>query len=290
VRETEAATAAQEIMDDVDIEIHALEELIGLQKKKVELLSRKRIIDNERKLSEDNGHKERGVELRYSRKSSTEKTRAASTSAGGSKTSVISTAVNAINRAMHDSEDLSVSGQPNEEEEQDEEEEEFDENAALPASASTDQNHHKPSDSRDSNVFQKWFKKGPDKKEKTEERFVDALTRLSRLTTDLANERTYLAWIRTALASARTVVSFLALSGTNLFGRVSAKTCVIGFAVLALFMMGHGTERYRKIKQILLTKDTPGGFARLTTAPLSIALLSVFALVIFVTSSENWVN
>ena len=116
--------------------------------------------------------------------------------------------------------------------------------------------------------------------EKKKEQFVDALTRLSRLTTDLANERTLLAWIRTALASARTTVSFLALSGSSPFGDVSTKICYIGFAVLALLMMAQGAERYRKIKSILQIPNPPLYFDRLTTLPLNLTLLGVLGLVV----------
>ena len=44
---------------------------------------------------------------------------------------------------------------------------------------------------------------------------IEGLERLSRLTTDLANERTLLAWIRTCLASIRTLFAYLALSAST---------------------------------------------------------------------------
>lgn len=44
---------------------------------------------------------------------------------------------------------------------------------------------------------------------------LEGLERLSRLTTDLANERTLLAWMRTCLAAIRTLFSYLALSATT---------------------------------------------------------------------------
>jgi hypothetical protein len=44
-----------------------------------------------------------------------------------------------------------------------------------------------------------------------EDKFIDSMTRLQRLTTDLANERNLLAWGRTALAAARTTLAFLAV-------------------------------------------------------------------------------
>lgn len=263
-------------MNDVDIEIEALEELINLQKKKVDLLRRKRLQDTDAepcKADKDTTTKDNGVELNTRRGSR------ASRSGKSESTSVLESVANAINAAMHEDD-----GSQEEEEEDDR----FDETTApVPMSMDSTSKDH---DEKGRNTFSMWWSKKESASQQKEERFVDALTRLSRLTTDLANERTYLAWIRTALASARTVVSFLALSGTNQLGRVSARTCVISFAVLALFMMFQGTERYRKIKQILLTKDTPAGFARLTTLPISLALLAVLGLVVLVTSTDDWVN
>ena len=44
---------------------------------------------------------------------------------------------------------------------------------------------------------------------------LEGLERLSRLTTDLANERTLLAWMRTCLAGIRTLFSYLAIGATT---------------------------------------------------------------------------
>ena len=49
-----------------------------------------------------------------------------------------------------------------------------------------------------------------------EDNFIDSMTRLQRLTTDLANERNLLAWGRTALAASRTCLAFFAVSFYNL--------------------------------------------------------------------------
>lgn len=49
--------------------------------------------------------------------------------------------------------------------------------------------------------------------ESKEDKFIDSMTRLQRLTTDLANERNLLAWGRTALAASRTCLAFFAVNG-----------------------------------------------------------------------------
>ena len=259
-------------MENEDLEIEALEELIRLQRAKVDLLKKKRQEAATATSETDDNRKE--SETNATSTSIRETSGALSISSNTSK--IISTAVNAINHALHDDDDIVKESEPTRDEE--------------PESQHTRESEDSIRKKEGNSMLRGWWQSKSKKDQKNEERFVDALTRLSRLTTDLANERTYLAWIRTALAAARTVVSFLALSGSNLFGRVSVRTCVLGFAVLALVMMAHGAERYKKIKSILLTKDTPGGFARLSTVPLSLSLLSILALVLIVTSSDDVVN
>lgn len=263
-------------MEDLDIEIEAVEELINLQKNKVELLRRKRHqLDQSQTKHQRDAVQDTGVELNQ------RLSHGGTTGKATGHANVIETVTNVISKAIHE-DDLEADDDRGKEEEY---------NRSDDAAKSNENRTREDTfgASKERGTISQWLSK-KEKTQQKEERFVDALTRLSRLTTDLANERTYLAWIRTALASARTVVSFLALDGVNQLGRVSARTCVISFAVLALLMMFQGTERYRKIKEILLTKDTPAGFSRLTTLPISLALLAVFALAVFVTSTDKWVN
>mmetsp|Transcript_19852 Transcript_19852/g.28539 ORF Transcript_19852/g.28539 Transcript_19852/m.28539 type:complete len:249 (-) Transcript_19852:195-941(-) len=126
--------------------------------------------------------------------------------------------------------------------------------------------------------------------EEEKENFIDAMTRLQRLTTDLANERNLLAWGRTALASSRTTLAFLALSGDTDFGRISVRITSIGFIVVAFLMMAMGLDRYNKIKRVLMTPKPPPLFDRLSNAPLPIALMLLFILAIVVTASDQWTN
>ncbi len=57
---------------------------------------------------------------------------------------------------------------------------------------------------------------------------ISSVQRMSRLTTDLANERNLLAWGRTAMAAVRTALAFLALSGVTEFGDGAVRTVAIG--------------------------------------------------------------
>lgn len=126
------------------------------------------------------------------------------------------------------------------------------------------------------------------KQELKEERSVDALARLSRLNTDLANERNLLAWARTALASARTFNSFVGVTAITEFGRVSRQVCYLGFSVMSIYIIVQGTERYNRIKRIVYLKKPPLHFERLTNAPLPICLALLFCLGLMSVSFDQW--
>ena len=130
------------------------------------------------------------------------------------------------------------------------------------------------------------FKTEP--KESKEDKFVNALTRLQRLNTDLANERNLLAWARTALASARTFLAFIGVAAVTEFGKASRQVCYLGFSVMSVYIILQGTERYNKIKRIVYLKDPPPNFDRLTNAPLPICLAILFLLGLMSISFDQW--
>eukprot|EP00656_Telonema_subtile_P041579 TRINITY_DN4678_c0_g2_i2.p1 TRINITY_DN4678_c0_g2~~TRINITY_DN4678_c0_g2_i2.p1 ORF type:complete len:234 (-),score=42.97 TRINITY_DN4678_c0_g2_i2:172-873(-) len=86
---------------------------------------------------------------------------------------------------------------------------------------------------------------------------LDAQTRLARLTTELANERTLLAWIRT-------VCSVFGLS-LKLLSLDDAYVAVAGFllelGMLCVFVVG--VQHYNQVKKALLLEITPKHFGRI---------------------------
>lgn len=124
--------------------------------------------------------------------------------------------------------------------------------------------------------------------EEEQKEMLSAIQRMSRLTSDLANERNLLAWGRTALAACRTALAFLGISGISLYGNVSSKTCTIAFAVLAFWMMNQGLLRYNRIKEILSVPNPPAQFNRLSNVPMNVVLIVFLLLVVVSLSSQQW--
>mmetsp|Transcript_4559 Transcript_4559/g.7448 ORF Transcript_4559/g.7448 Transcript_4559/m.7448 type:complete len:228 (+) Transcript_4559:82-765(+) len=116
----------------------------------------------------------------------------------------------------------------------------------------------------------------------------ESFNRMNRLSTDLANERSMLAWTRTALAAIRTALSTLSVSGRTEFGDIAVKITSIGFAVIGLWTMTHGHVRYRMIKNILAQADPPRFFRRLSNNPHNITVIAVIILVVIAQASSQW--
>lgn len=126
------------------------------------------------------------------------------------------------------------------------------------------------------------------KQEKTEISVLTSVQRMSRLTTDLANERNLLAWGRTALAAARTALAFLGVTALTLYGEVMAQFVTISFMVLALVFTIHAVHRYHRIKEILMMPDPSLEFRRLSNKPLYLALTLLFLLALVTIASQQW--
>jgi uncharacterized membrane protein YidH (DUF202 family) len=124
--------------------------------------------------------------------------------------------------------------------------------------------------------------------EKQKEQYIDALTRFSRLSTDLANERTLLAWIRTGLAASRTVCAFMGVEYLSTFGDISQRIVYIGMAITAIVMISQGLERYRKIKWILTLPNPPIEFDRLSVVPAHVALIGMLIIVLVNAAAVQW--
>jgi uncharacterized membrane protein YidH (DUF202 family) len=119
---------------------------------------------------------------------------------------------------------------------------------------------------------------------------LNGIERLNRLTTDLANERTLLAWTRTTLASIRTLFTYLALDGKSAAWKASITATEFSMATLVLAAATTGVWRFWRVKSIVHMKIPPAGFGRITIRPLAVLLLvTAFATSIGI-FSQQWVH
>merc|ERR1740138_1888835 len=84
---------------------------------------------------------------------------------------------------------------------------------------------------------------------------ADSVDRFARLSADLANERTLLAWMRTCLAAARTCFAFLAVTAVDPLGQFSVASTTWACAMVMLGSAILGFRRYQVIKDCLLSKQ-----------------------------------
>ena len=114
---------------------------------------------------------------------------------------------------------------------------------------------------------------------------LTAVERFSRLTTELANERTLLAWIRTTLASMRTAYSLSSLeSNDGAFWRVLTEGAELTICLFVVATAFNGIVRYQRIKNALLSTKPLRRFGRLTLRPyngLTSLVAVAVAIVIF---------
>lgn len=88
--------------------------------------------------------------------------------------------------------------------------------------------------------------------------------RFSRLSTELANERTLLAWVRTGLAAIRTTFTYYDLSADLAIWRGSIIFSQIAMMTVVLFSAVAGAIRYNKIKSVLRQAEPPQEFGRIS--------------------------
>ena len=120
------------------------------------------------------------------------------------------------------------------------------------------------------------------------EKQLDGLERLNRVSTDLANERTLLAWVRTGMAAIRTLFTYLALTGTTPGWHASVLATEIAMAALVLITAGTGVWRYFRLKAILGQKVPPRDFGRRTLRPFAVLVLATAMASAVGVSSQQW--
>lgn len=117
---------------------------------------------------------------------------------------------------------------------------------------------------------------------------LEGLERLSRLTTELANERTLLAWTRTCLAAIRTLFAYLALHGVTAGWSGLITACEVLMSLVVVATAAFGSWRFFKIKDIILLKVPPPNFGRFSIRPLAVLVLLTAMATVTGACSQQW--
>lgn len=103
-----------------------------------------------------------------------------------------------------------------------------------------------------------------DEDRKANKDIVDAIEKFSRIGTDMGNERTLLAWIRTSLAAVRTVFTFYGLQGTSGIWSLTILSSEWSMCFLCIITAVLGHTRYVRMKEVIEMKVTPGDYHRIS--------------------------
>jgi len=116
-----------------------------------------------------------------------------------------------------------------------------------------------------------------------------AMQRLSCVSSNLANERTLLAFIRTALAIGRTMVAFMGLTSFSHYGHFMLSFAPMSFSVIAVTCLAIGIFRYFVIKDLINNLNVVEMMPRITSnyiVPTGCILILTMAMV--ATLANEW--
>eukprot|EP00929_Paragymnodinium_shiwhaense_P026232 TRINITY_DN15637_c0_g1_i1.p2 TRINITY_DN15637_c0_g1~~TRINITY_DN15637_c0_g1_i1.p2 ORF type:complete len:329 (+),score=57.16 TRINITY_DN15637_c0_g1_i1:86-1072(+) len=117
---------------------------------------------------------------------------------------------------------------------------------------------------------------------------AQAVDRFSRLSTDLANERTLLAWIRTCLAVLRTAFGFIGLTAAGHIWEGLLYYSSIAMAISVVTTLTTGWMRYRSIQHALRMPEPPAKFGRISVNYTAIVIATSSCAYVLGTFSRVW--
>ena len=108
------------------------------------------------------------------------------------------------------------------------------------------------------------------------------------MSTDLANERTLLAWVRTAMAAIRTLFAYLSVSGTTPAWHASVIATEMAMSTLVILTACTGTYRYFRLKAIIGRKEVSPYFGRITLRPFAVLVVATCVASSIGCYSQQW--
>ena len=135
------------------------------------------------------------------------------------------------------------------------------------------------------------YERGPEDPppEDAQDAMVHGMAKMSRLATDMANERTLLAWFRTILAFVRTAFATLSwVPGAGLTWLLVHRLSVFMITLLLALSTYVGIQRYRRLAKILKMKDIPNFFSRQPIWPLNLVLGLCVVHITIAVLVQNW--